>query len=331
MITAEPFVYGRTRTVDYRWLQKPALPLRVGFFADALERCSPNLRKGHRAYFVALDDGGCVLAVMLSLKEAEDQRGRTISFVLGYTVDTKAARDFAYHLPALLESCDRTVSRYLDSVIQCVESDGQVSIAPFDLMSSGLYGTDKFSRPYEGADRFSERDLGGAELGTMSKPTGDRVQPIINTQDGVGQILDGWLSRTAASIRSSVNTPRVVSNFDIGNLGGVFDRFEETSNLFDTGTIPYGQSSHPSPEARTTREDSAPLEQMRRFVGKSDGAAPNSTGQYAAKAFGDGSSDEFSLHGSKNIPKTQPPAPVRHGLLDLLFGKSDRSRGSTEK
>lgn len=331
MIIATPFVYGRTRSVDYRWLQKPALPLRIGFFADALESCSPSLRKGQRAYFVALDDGGCVLAVMLSLKETEDQRGRTISFVLGYTVDAKAARDFAYHLPALLESCDRTVAKYLDSVIKCVESDGQVSIAPFDLISPGPSGTDKFSRPYEGADIFSETRFGGIGLGATSKPTGDRVQPIDNTQEAGGQILDGWLSRTAATIRSSVNTPRVISSFDVGNFGAVFDRFEETSNLFGTGAMSRDLSSTRSSETQATREDSAPLEQMRRFVGKSEGAAPNSTDRDAKKAYGNGSSDDLPLRGSNKVQKTQPPSPEKHGLLDLLFGKSGRSGGSTEK
>jgi hypothetical protein len=262
MICAQPFVYGRTRTIDYRWLQKPAIPLRVGFFGDALESCSPSLRKGQKAYFASIDDGGCILFVMLNLKGAEDHRGRRISFVLGYTVGIEHGRDFAYYLPALLDSCGSLFSKYISHVLQSVESDTPVAIGPFVLIPP----VPPFFKP----DEINDSSIGNGTDGGLAKPisqTSSLGEAAETAPEFGNQLTDEWLNKTAASIRSSVNTPRVVCSFDVTSLGPIFE--EGTGEALATGfagTTPPGLGSSQPQGFLHEPEESASLEQMRRFV-----------------------------------------------------------------
>ena len=170
MLIVHPFVYGRTRTIDYRWLQKPAHPLRGTFFATALELGASELREGRRYYFAGIHETACALCLMLAPKNAKDEKGRAIRFALGYSVGARQAREFSYYLPDLLERCPPLFHRYFDPVLAAVATDHAVAIP--------------------------------------------KVAPQM-----LSPAPDEWLQTTAASIRTRIDTPRIVSNFDTAELG----------------------------------------------------------------------------------------------------------------
>lgn len=325
MMIAYPFVYGRTRTVDYRWLQPPMLKLRIGFFADALEMCSPLLRKGERCFFICVDERACIFSTFLSIPGMLDHRGRNISFVFGYTVDPKAARDFAYYLPNMLTNAKKIVDKYIDPVQKAVASDNLVEIPSFALdiiQRSNNYQAHQKLLKQNPISHYEDVQVGVE--GLSISPHIATIQSIKVSTDS----SDRWLESTTREIRLSINTPRMISNFDFSQLGPFI---EEVPGSLDEGR---GQVS-PSPAYGgpiIPENDSVPnsLQQMRQFVGRGDSsdASTEKPGSVLRERQGAQKTQPTFTNDESESDSRLHPSNDRHPIIDLFFGR--KSKPSTK-
>ena len=325
MMNASPFVYGRTRTVDYRWLQPPILKLRIGFFADALEMCSPLLRKGERCFFICVDERACVFSTLLSIPGMLDQRGRTISFVFGYTVDPKAARDFAYYLPNLLGNEKQIIEKYVSSVKQAVASDTLVEIPSFPIDINNR-STKDLTMFMQNPTLHNEDVQFGSKGLSFSQQNASKQSDKISTNSS-----ERWLETTILEIKSSINTPRMISNMDFSHLGSLIEEMPGSLRESRNQVAPIPSYGGSTLQEGTSTPDS--LQQMRQFVGRGD-SSDNKTEKTES-----GFLDSFSAE------KTQPTFAVdesvrglseqtstdRHPLINLFFGRKNKPLTKTPK
>ncbi|MDR1648440.1 MAG: hypothetical protein LBR88_10510 [Zoogloeaceae bacterium] len=120
----KPFVYGRTRSRDYRWLLSPAAPIRDDFLARVLERYSDSGRLDASCplFLSHASDALCVFAIFFKDVEARDERGRRLDFAVGFTC-ASGRKDFYRIFPALIEVLPNLVSYFMEKIRPGITSD----------------------------------------------------------------------------------------------------------------------------------------------------------------------------------------------------------------
>lgn len=325
MINAHPFIYGRTRTVDYRWLQPPMLKLRIGFFADALEMCSPLLRKGERCFFICVDEQACIFSTFLSIPGMLDQKGRTISFVFGYTVDQKSARDFAYYLPNMLMNTKKNIEKYIDPVRQAVTSDALVEIPSFAL--------DIIQRSNNDQTLFKQNQISHYEDVQLG-PEDFSISPHIATTQSINVSADSsdrWLETTTREIRSRINTPRMISNFDFLQLGPFIEEMSESLNESRGQVAPSSAYEGSIIQESASVPDS--LQQMRQFVGKRDPseASTEKPRSVLRESYGAQKTQTTFKNDESESGFREQPSNDRHSIFDLFFGRKSKPTTKARK
>jgi hypothetical protein len=77
------FLYGRTKTIDYRWLVAPKVNIEVSFFDKIMEEKSSRLRNGEILFYYKNLDSFALFCVFFLSNDFVDERGRKIAFSAG--------------------------------------------------------------------------------------------------------------------------------------------------------------------------------------------------------------------------------------------------------
>jgi hypothetical protein len=249
MMNLDPFVYGRTGSVDYRWLTGPGRGLDEPFFASVLERCSPLLRGSHRLYYMKSSEEGQLVCVFFTDRECLDERGRIIGFCLGLTAPRRLGRDFNYHLPEILDRLNPYVDSCLPGIRKAVANDSDVEL--LNPMTFGLIGSG-----------FIEHGVGQA---------GETYQRGGSIQKNSDNPSNQWPAIEANKLRSSLNTPEVLSNFEHDSFASPFHdsaRGEPDKGFFSQNQLPGNET----PGRITAPSNPTPLEELKRLKGENDNA-----------------------------------------------------------
>lgn len=243
MISAIPFAYGRTKSIDYRWLIQPPSAINERFFAETLERNSSSLSHGNRLFYISSSPPFCIFSVFFRENLLTDERGRSISFSVGCLYPFSHARDFNYFLPDMMENSDYLVDIFAATLRTGVPSD-QVSSAP-------TIDTLKWKERAEDTSSFSPPSVRTAHTTPVRGA-------VIDTEARLtAPSFLAWVANEADLLRRSVDTPEVITNFTLPN-----------SSCFISGHKP--QTSDANTHAANSRADErliSPLDQLHEFVG----------------------------------------------------------------
>jgi len=118
-----PFLYGRSKNRDYRWLIPPQGEIGSNEIAKILEKKSRKLSKGFGYFSYQRTSDYATFCIFFNPGNIKDRFGRKISFMLGFEVFKTILWDFSFQLPNLILYAQDIVNLYLEQVTQLATSD----------------------------------------------------------------------------------------------------------------------------------------------------------------------------------------------------------------
>jgi hypothetical protein len=245
MTECEIFVYGRTKSIDYKWLQKPIESISSSFFAKVLEFNSNSLKKNEKLFIFNSSPELYMLAFIFKESSLIDERGRPISFVIGLTCESINAREFNYRLPALLQNYNLLINFVKNDLKLVVNNNIPLDIKKFDI-SHVEYKNN--------LEEVKNKDISlNSSIPDLIAITKDldinssQLSLKENVEDTIVDIENSILLKTAKELKEKVETPKILSNFLYTDFGDILkvtmvqnntsllnqlDNFENKNNNF---------------------------------------------------------------------------------------------------
>jgi hypothetical protein len=245
MSNCDLFVFGRTKTIDYRWLLKPKAPLSEAFFSRTLEYYSQELGAGKRLFASERRNGYCVFSTFYISARETDERGRPIAFAVGLTCPESSAREFNYRLPDLILHADILDMTMADDISAAVRNDALIISRSLDIsmltsmkfQSQGLSGSSNGF--VEGVTASRNKTLRGAYLQATPVPDSKLLE-----QGGPFKSVNSELIRISDDLRSSVDTPMSLTNYDVSACGFIIAGAMLDNQLISTGSVRQTETTH---------------------------------------------------------------------------------------
>jgi hypothetical protein len=327
MLSASCFLYGRTRTLDYRWLAKPEQDLKASFFADVLERQRSTLANGHADYLVCASEDLCLISAFFVEASLLDQRGRQIAFSAGLSCDPQFCRDFAYFLPNTLRTFRQWLEMLRPRLANIVALDEDIGLNRFDLQASSTSAeADDFGR-YDSklvSRKYNIQHTDG--LPSLIQSSESRFLP----QSQASLPISDWLDEQATLLRRKPNTPEVICSFDCSGLGSLIEPTLSGQVSIGQGYAPLASSQMKNVHTVRAHEGKSKADEIRDFA-KLSGShhsseltkQPNVTAPPPAL-------NRVKSAQKKDTPATRKSHDMR-SVFDRLRGKSPPHSGSMDE
>lgn len=236
MSNCDFFVFGRTLTIDYRWLLKPKAPLNEVFFSRTLEFSARELGAGKRLFVSERSNGYCVFSTFFLFSAVRDERGRPIAFAVGITCPDSLAREFNYRLPALISEAERLERIMSDELSVAVRTDGLIASRSLDITGITPKSDTELAGLHLGIDNFeAELPFRATSLSCGNEQFSPTTQalsanPAVSPAHSVGD-----LAKISAELRACIDTPQSMANYDMARCGSIFDGSYIGNRLLSTG------------------------------------------------------------------------------------------------
>lgn len=239
MSNCDVFVFGRTSTIDYRWLLKPKAPLSEVFFSRVLEFFSRELGARKRLFVSERGSGYCVFSTFFLHPSARDERGRSIAFAVGITCPESFAREFNYRLPTLISDAERFEQMVSDELSTAVRVDGLIGSRTLNISVMVSNGDQERSESNSASPTF---EVGGMyRAGNLSSTYGQNSPIAKPKAANVDVSLDPSaveMMKISADLKARVDTPKSMANFDAAACGAIFDGVHPGASVPPTGQSP---------------------------------------------------------------------------------------------